>query len=108
MKRPLWDVWTKGDTDAVDVADTDFEGYLAVTGAEVDDFQIAGALGTADMFVLPTGRVIALGVVRTDNESTGQTEMVRAGRREIDGLSERSSSTQLLLFCATEAILSPG
>lgn len=61
-----------------------------------------------NMFVLPTG------VVRTDNERTGQSETVRAEGVEmgkegkIDGVSERSSSTQLLIFCVTETILSSG
>lgn len=82
---------------------------------EVDDFRVAGVVKEAvDMFVSPRGGVKAFGVVRTDNERAGQTEMVRAGRIEvgrrgkIDGVSERSSSTQLLLFCVTETILSSG
>lgn len=81
---------------------------------EVDDFRIVGALEMVEMFVLPTRGVMALSVVMTDEERAGQTEMVRAGRIEvdrggkIDGVSERSSSTQLLLFCMTETILSPG
>lgn len=70
-----------------------------VSRVEVDDLRTAGAaeaLDVADMFVL------AAGSASTDNERTGQTEMGREGK--IDGLSERGSSAQLLLFCVIESI----
>lgn len=84
----------------------------------MDDFRTAGvvkALKMVDMLVLLTGGDVAFGVVvRTDNDRTGHAEKARAGRTEvgrggkIDEVSERSSSTQLLLVCVTETILSPG
>lgn len=100
------DVWSE--SDVVEVADMDFEGGVIEAPdkdvrltVEVISFRTAGvveALEMVDMFVLPAG------AVGTDNERTGQTEMVRAGRMatgregKIDGVSKRSSSMQLLLF----------
>lgn len=100
VRRSLVDVWSE--SDIIEVADMDSEGaVIEALGRDIGPtvegigFRIAGvveALQMADMFVLPAG------AVGTDNERTGQTEMVRAGRiatsREgkIDGVSERSSS----------------
>lgn len=80
---------------------------------EPDEIRTAGAV-KASVDMLPAGGVMAFCVTWTDSERTGQTEMMRAGRREvsregkIDGASERSSTAQRLLFCVTETILSPG
>ncbi len=126
MRRSLGDVWSKSDIDIVEVADINLEGYRAAIEAfdgdvglmvGVDDFRTAGVVKAAkmvDMLVLPAEGDVAFGVVRADNDRAGHTEKVRARRVEmggggkIDGVSERSSSTQLLLVCVTETILSPG
>lgn len=74
--------------------------------------KVAGRM-KVDLFVSPTGSVTAFGVLRAANARAGQTEVVitvkkkrgRGGR--TDCVTERSSSTQLLLFFVTETILSP-
>lgn len=112
MRRSLGDVRSK--SDVVEVAEIVFDRVVTEICdvglmVEVDGFRFAGVVTEmVDVLVLPTGVSMASGVVRTDNDRTGQTETVRAGRTEmgrggkIDGVTERSSSTQLL-----ETILSP-
>lgn len=68
----------------------------------------------ADIVTLLMEGVVADVGLRTGSKRTDQRykvtvekrDRVRWGRR--DGAIERSSSTQFLLFCVTETILSPG
>lgn len=76
--------------------------------------EIAAGRMTPDLFGSPTGGTMIFGALKVANARAGRTETVITVKKKksgtggrIDCVSERSSSTKLLLFPVTETILSP-
>ena len=124
----LVDVWVTSGTDVVEE-----DGIKLVTAVReeksvacevLDELLIAqlvkavetvagGGVAEVDLFMPLTGGVVAFVVLRSAVPRAGQTETIATEKKEKRGgggrmecVSERRSSTQLLLFCATETILS--
>lgn len=79
------------------------------------EVEMAAGRMTPDLFGTPTGGTMIFGALKVANARAGRTETVitvvkkkKSGTEgRIDCVSERSSSTKLLLFPVTETILSP-
>lgn len=126
-RTSLRDVWSNSDAVNVEADGIKFAGVVMkildkenwVMAAREEWFEdcvvawlfIAGLVKVLEM---EAGRMKAdlyVGVVRSANARAGQTKTTvkkrRGGGGGMDCVSERRSSTQLLLFCTMETILSP-